>query len=59
MASPVMPEPAEPEPEPEETDLDYMTKAELLDYAEAHGIEGVSGAMRKADILTAIKEAGV
>lgn len=34
-----------------------MTKAELLEYAEANGIEGVSSAMLKADILAVIKEA--
>lgn len=31
-----------------------MTKAELLAYAEAHGIEGVSSSMLKADIYAAI-----
>lgn len=31
-----------------------MTKAQLLAYAEAHGIEGVSSSMLKADILAAI-----
>ena len=42
---------------PEATDavpLSDMTKAELLAYAEAHGIEGVSGSMLKADIYAAI-----
>ena len=34
--------------------LSNMTKAELLAYAEAHGIEGVSGSMLKADIYAAI-----
>lgn len=34
-----------------------MTKAELLAYAQANGIEGVSSSMLKADILAAIKEA--
>lgn len=34
-----------------------MTKTELLDYADENGVEGVSGSMRKADILAAIKEA--
>jgi len=32
-----------------------MTKAELLDYAEGHGIEGVSGSMYKADILAVVR----
>ena len=31
-----------------------MTKAELLSYAQAHGIEGVSSSMLKADIYAAI-----
>ena len=34
--------------------LSDMTKAELLAYAEAHGIEGVRGSMLKADIYAAI-----
>jgi hypothetical protein len=38
--------------------LDGMTKQELLDYAAAHNIDGVSNAMSKADILSAVKEAG-
>ena len=46
------------EPASENTvDLDSMTKAQLLEYAEANGIEGVSSSMLKADILAAIKEA--
>lgn len=32
-----------------------MTKTELLDYAEANGVEDVSSAMKKAEILAAIK----
>lgn len=35
-----------------------MTKNQLLAYAADRGIQGVSSAMLKADILTAIKEAG-
>lgn len=35
--------------------MDGMTKAELLDYAAENGVEGVNDAMRKADILAAIK----
>ena len=31
-----------------------MTKAELLAYAEEHGIDGVSASMLKADIYAAI-----
>lgn len=38
-------------------DLDSMTKAQLLAYAEENGITGVNSAMLKADILAAIKEA--
>ena len=34
-----------------------MTKAELLAYAEQNGITGVTSAMLKADILSAIKGA--
>jgi hypothetical protein len=34
-----------------------MTKAQLLDFAEANGIAGVSSSMLKADILAVIKEA--
>ena len=32
-----------------------MTKAELLDYAQEHGVEGVGGSMKKAGILAAIR----
>lgn len=32
-----------------------MTKAQLLEYAEVNGIEGVGSSMRKAVILAAIK----
>jgi hypothetical protein len=35
-----------------------MTKTQLLDYAAASGVEGVSGSMKKADIIKAIEEAG-
>jgi hypothetical protein len=38
-------------------DFDGMTKAQLLEYAAANGITGVSSSMLKADILAAIKEA--
>lgn len=38
-------------------DFDSMTKAELLAYAERHGIKDVNSAMLKADILAAIKGA--
>ncbi len=45
------------EPAPEAVDLDGMTKAELLDYAQDNGISGVNGGMLKADILAEIKGA--
>jgi hypothetical protein len=46
------------EPASDETvNLYSMTKAQLLEYAQANGIEGVSSSMLKADILAAIKAA--
>ena len=33
-------------------DFSSMTRTQMLDYAESHGVEGVNGSMRKADILT-------
>lgn len=45
------------EPAEDAADLDSMTKAQLLEYAQEHGIDGVSSSMLKADILAAIKEA--
>lgn len=38
-------------------DLDGMTKAQLLAYAEENRVEGVSSSMLKADILATIKNA--
>lgn len=35
-------------------DFSDMTKAGLLSYAEEHGVEGVSGSMRKTEIQDAI-----
>lgn len=35
-------------------DLANMTKAQLLEYAEANGVEGVSSSMKKAEIYEAI-----
>ncbi|MDO3680561.1 hypothetical protein [Paenibacillus ehimensis] len=43
-----------PETQP---DLDAMTKAELLKFAEDHGVTGVSSTMLKADIISTIKGA--
>lgn len=37
-------------------DVESMTKSQLLDYAEANGIE-VNSSMTKAEILDAIKNA--
>lgn len=34
-----------------------MTKAQLLEYAASAGVEGVSSAMNKAEILSVIEEA--
>lgn len=43
------------EPDPEnDADLSNMTKTELLAYAEANGIEGVSSSMKKAEIYSII-----
>jgi hypothetical protein len=33
-----------------------MTKAELLEYAAEIGVEGVSGSMTKAQIISAIEQ---
>lgn len=38
--------------------LNGMTKAQLLDYANENGVDGVSGGMKKADIIATIEEAG-
>jgi hypothetical protein len=43
------------EPQAEEGDLDGMTKAELLDWAEAEG-QDVKSTLSKAEILKACKE---
>ena len=40
-----------------DADLSDMTKAELLSFAEANGITGVSSSMLKADICNTIVEA--
>lgn len=40
-----------------DADLSSMTKAELLSFAEANGITGVSSSMLKADIYNTIVEA--
>ena len=37
--------------------MEDMTKQELLDYAEAHGISGVSSSMTKAEIIAVIEAA--
>lgn len=38
-------------------DLESMTKAELMAYAESNGIAGVSMQMLKADMIAAIRAA--
>ena len=38
----------------DDVDLPSMTKAELLEYAEANGIDGVDSSMLKADIYEVI-----
>lgn len=43
------------EPTPSREDMSSMTKAELLEYAESRGVDGVSGAMRKADIIAVLE----
>lgn len=40
----------------DDIDISSMTKAQLLAYAEEHGISGVDSSMLKADIYTVIKE---
>lgn len=40
-----------------EAELDGMTKAQLLTFAEENGIEGVSASMTKARIIEAIRNA--
>lgn len=45
------------EPDPSTPDFSAMTKAQLLDYAQQNGIEGVSSSMLKADILAVIEKA--
>lgn len=35
--------------------LSGMTKAQLLNYAEENGVDGVSGSMTKAQIIDAIE----
>ena len=40
---------------PAAVDLESMTKKELLEYADEHGVDGVKGSMRKADIIAVIE----
>ena len=47
------------EPDSDAPDIYSMTKAQLLEYAEQNGIEGVSSSMLKADILRVIEESEV
>ena len=41
--------------EPITVDLENMTKAELLEYANAKGIEGLNNRMTKAEIIAALE----
>ena len=41
--------------EPIPVDLENMTKAELLEYAEVKGIEGLNNRMTKAEIIAALE----
>jgi branched-subunit amino acid aminotransferase/4-amino-4-deoxychorismate lyase len=43
------------EPSPASDDLESMTKAQLLEYAEQNGITGVNSSMKKAEIIAAIE----
>lgn len=43
------------EPSPPAPDLDGMTKTQLLDCAAQNGVGGVNSAMKKADIIAAIR----
>ena len=47
------------EPDSDAPDIHSMTKAQLLEYAEQNGIEGVNSSMLKADILRIIENAEV
>ena len=42
------------EPAEDAVDLSSMTKAELLEFAEQHGIDGVNSSMLKAEIYETI-----
>lgn len=42
--------------EPPRDDLTGLTKAQLLIYANEHGVEGVNSQMQKAEIYKIIKE---
>lgn len=42
---------------PTHAELEAMTKAQLLEFAESNGITGLSNSMLKADIIAAIEEA--
>lgn len=46
-------EPKEEQNHKQEVDFETMTKAQLIDYAEEHGIE-VNAKMKKAEIIDAI-----
>jgi len=54
-ASLVIPVEEKKEVKNKELDLENMTKAELLEYAEAKGIEGLNNRMTKAEIIAALE----
>lgn len=45
------------EPDAVSPNLLGMTKAQLLDYADQNGVDGVSSRMNKADIISTIEGA--
>lgn len=56
MTSPVLGMAARPDSGGDDSpDLSSMTKAQLLDYAEGEGIEGLTSRMTKAAIIEAIE----
>lgn len=54
-ASLVIPVEEKKEVKNKELDLENMTKAELLEYADAKGIEGLNNRMTKAEIIAALE----
>ena len=46
------------EPAPPAPDFDGMTKTQLIEYAAQIGVGGVNSAMKKAEIIAAIRGGG-